>query len=114
MITWCLDFNNMRLFMFATIRSITEQVLRCWLAVCLFFSPIYAAAQAGAPFTCDVVFYQMRNNGTQSLLVKFASVSSTVTPTAATPAINPTIAINSIGYNPVDNYIYGIRAQTAV
>jgi uncharacterized repeat protein (TIGR01451 family) len=77
--------------------------------------PQPAAAQAGAPFTCDVVFYQMRNQntGTGSLLIKFAAVSSSVTPTAATPAINTTIEINAIGYNPVDNYIYGIHSNGA-
>ena len=77
--------------------------------------PKNAAAQAGAPFTCDVVFYQMRNlnTGTGSLLIKFSAVSNSVTPTAATPAVNNTIEINSIGYNPVDNYIYGIRADSA-
>lgn len=80
---------------------------------CLMLLPKIAFAQAGAPFTCDVVFYQMRNNGANSLLVKFASVSSTVTPTAALPAIQA-ININAIGYNPVDNYIYGLRQQTAI
>jgi uncharacterized repeat protein (TIGR01451 family) len=54
-----------------------------------------------------------QNTGTGSLLIKFAAVSSSVTPTAATPAVNTTIEINAIGYNPVDNYIYGIRADSA-
>lgn len=83
-----------------------------WLSI---FAPTKAHAQAGPPFTCDVVFYQMRNQGTGtgSLLIKFASVSSTVTPTAATPAVNTTIEINALGYNPVDNYMYGIRADSA-
>lgn len=72
--------------------------------------PQQAVAQ-GAPFTCDVVFYQLRSNngGNNSILVKFAAVSSTVTPTAAiSTAFNPTL--NAIGYNPVDNYIYAISA----
>ena len=81
-------------------------------AACFMMIPKVATAQAGAPFTCDVVFYQMRNSGANSLLVKFASVSATVTPTAAISAIQA-ININSIGYNPVDNYIYGLRQQTA-
>ncbi|CAN5624732.1 hypothetical protein BH11PSE7_BH11PSE7_36420 [soil metagenome] len=63
---------------------------------------------AGAPFTCDVVFYQMRNVGNTSLPVKFAAVNATVTPTAVYTTIQGT-ALNSIGYNPVDNYMYGIR-----
>jgi uncharacterized repeat protein (TIGR01451 family) len=85
------------------------------LALLWLMLPQQVLAQAGAPFTCDVVFYQMRNQntGTGSLLIKFAAVSNSVTPTAATPAVNTTIEINAIGYNPVDNYIYGIRADSA-
>jgi uncharacterized repeat protein (TIGR01451 family) len=86
-----------------------------WVILLLSLLPSHSFAQAGAPFTCDVVFYQMRNQqtGTGSLLIKFAAVSSSVTPTAATPAVNTSIEINAIGYNPVDNYIYGIRADSA-
>ncbi len=71
--------------------------------------PTPATAQ-GAPFTCDVVFYQLRsdNGNNNTIFVKFAAVSSSVTPTAALPtAVTPTL--NALGYNPVDNYLYAIQ-----
>ncbi len=76
--------------------------------------PALAQAQtSGPPFTCDVVFYQMRNVGSNSLPIKFTAVNATVTPTAVYTAVRGT-NVNSIGYNPVDNYIYGLRAYTGV
>jgi len=74
--------------------------------------PALVQAQ-GAPFTCDVVFYQMRNLGSpnRSLPIKFAAVNASVTPTAVYTATQTT-QINAIGYNPVDNYMYGIGATT--
>ncbi len=87
-------------------------VLLRWCALACLLVPALAQAQiAGSPFTCDVVFYQMRNLGANSLPIKFAAVNATVTPTAVYTAVRGTL-INSIGYNPVDNYIYGIRAAT--
>lgn len=71
------------------------------------FSPAAHAEPPGPPFNCDVVFYQMRNTGGNSQLVKFASVGATITPTAVFTAVKGT-TLNSIGYNPVDNFIYGI------
>ncbi len=71
--------------------------------------PTPATAQ-GAPFTCDVVFYQLRsdNGNNNTIFVKFAAVSSAITPTAALPtAVAPTL--NALGYNPVDNYLYAIQ-----
>jgi uncharacterized repeat protein (TIGR01451 family) len=79
-----------------------------WACMVLLASPVQAQ---GSPFTCDVVFYQMRNSGANSLVVKFQSVSATVTPTAVYAAPIAT-NINSIGYNPVDNYIYGLLSAT--
>ncbi len=79
-------------------------MLLVWVCMVLMASPVQAQ---GSPFTCDVVFYQMRNVGANSLLVKFQAVSTTVTPTAVYSAAIGT-NINAIGYNPVDNYIYGI------
>lgn len=60
-----------------------------------------------------MVFYQMRNLNTpnRSLPIKFAAVNATVTPTAVYTATQTT-QINAIGYNPVDNYIYGLAAAT--
>ncbi|MDB5964467.1 MAG: hypothetical protein JWQ72_967 [Polaromonas sp.] len=66
----------------------------------------------GGPFNCDVVFYQVRDISPNSLLLKFASVSSTVTPTSVYSASQPTM-LNSLGYNPVDNYMYALRSSGA-
>jgi uncharacterized repeat protein (TIGR01451 family) len=92
------------------------QLIRRLLALlalaCMLVPAAVNAQVAGAPFTCDVVFYQMRNVGNNSLPVKFAAVNATVTPTAVYTTVQGT-PINSLGYNPVDNYMYGIRA-TAV
>ena len=79
---------------------------------CLFGAAGEAMAQALVPFTCDVVFYQIRNKNAgaanaQSLIVKFAAVNPTVTPTAVYTATQ-SVTINAIGYNPVDNFMYGI------
>lgn len=71
--------------------------------------PAAMAQVAGAPFTCDVVFYQVRNAGGQSQVVRFASINSTVTPTGVYSALQ-NVQLNSIGYNPVDNYVYGIQS----
>ena len=75
---------------------------------CLLLPAVTHAQTAGAPFTCDVVFYQMRNIGNNSLPVKFAAVNATVTPTAVYTTVQGT-GLNSLGYNPVDNYMYAIR-----
>lgn len=79
------------------------------LGLLAFAVPFEAAQAQGAPFNCDVVFYQMRNAGGQSQLVKFSSVGPTVTPTGVYGALQPT-TLNAIGYNPVDNYIYGLSS----
>lgn len=78
----------------------------CWLLLC--FASCTAWAQGG-PFNCDITFYQVRSGGTDSVLLKFPSVSATVTPTAvySGSGIQPQ-SLNAIGYNPVDNYIYGL------
>ncbi len=91
-------------------------MLRVCLALCvLLVAGLYAspssAQVAGSPFTCDVVFYQMRNKGATSQIVKFVSVSASVTPTAVYAATQ-SLAINALGYNPVDNYMYGIQVAT--
>jgi uncharacterized repeat protein (TIGR01451 family) len=81
---------------------------RTLLRLTWFLLPACALAQtAGAPFTCDVVFYQVRNTAPNSLVVKFASVNSTVTPTAVYTTVKGT-QLNALGYNPVDNYMYGL------
>ncbi len=63
----------------------------------------------GSAFTCDVVFFQIRNKATpESMLFRFSSVSGTVTPTAVWTN-TATVNVGGIGYNPIDNFIYGIR-----
>ncbi len=69
------------------------------------------AAAQGSPFNCDVVFYQVKNTATVSQIVKFAAVSSTVTPTGVYTAAQAT-QLNSMGYNAADNYLYAITAAT--
>jgi uncharacterized repeat protein (TIGR01451 family) len=98
-----------------SLRSFVRARLLGWvygIGLLMALLPQMAQAQAGPPFTCDVVFYQMRNlaAGDASLLIKFAAVSPTVTPTSVFTTTK-TEEINAIGYNPVDNYIYGIRSN---
>jgi Domain of unknown function DUF11 len=93
-----------------------HQLLRSLGGVAGFFMAMmlavpHAAAQ-GLNFNCDVVFYQVKNTTTVSQIVKFASVSGTITPTGVYAATK-TPQMNSIGYNAVDNFIYGISAVTA-
>lgn len=78
----------------------------------LFMALLLAAPQAaaqGSPFNCDVVFYQVKNKTGVSQIVKFTSISATATPTAVYAANQGTL-INSMGYNAVDNYLYGLNA----
>lgn len=70
------------------------------------------ASAQGLNFNCDVVFYQVKNTTTVSQIVKFSSVGSTVTPTGVY-ATTRTPQMNSIGYNAVDNFMYGISSVTA-
>ncbi len=79
--------------------------------------PSQAHAQ-GSPFTCDVVFYQIRNPGTSgftgvSQIFSYSTISGSVAP-------NPVFAtpqgrrLNALGYNPVDNYMYALDASGTV
>jgi uncharacterized repeat protein (TIGR01451 family) len=61
----------------------------------------------GAPFTCDVVFYQIRNTGTESQVFGYAAINNTTTPVAVYGAAQ-NVRLNALGYNPVDNYMYGL------
>ena len=84
---------------------------------CLFATPSLAQ---GLSFNCDVVFYQVRDHsaaggfGASSAIFKFGKVDSTVTPTALYGSVTQTIQLNGLGYNPVDNYMYGLLAATGV
>lgn len=91
-----------------------HHVLRGW-GLCVAFlltlvGVVPMAAAQGSPFNCDVVFYQVKNKGGVSQIVKFTSISATSTPTAVYPA-NQSTTINSMGYNAVDNYLYGLNAN---
>ncbi len=79
--------------------------------------PMQAQAQ-GAPFTCDVVFYQIRNPnnagfGTESQIFGYPTINSSTAPTPvyATPPIG---RLNGLAYNPVDNYMYALDATGGV
>ena len=65
-----------------------------------------AFAQAGAPFTCDAIFYQTRGNGTNTLLLKFATIGGA--PVSVYPALLGT-SLNGLGYNSADNFMYAIQ-----
>ena len=70
------------------------------------------AAAQGSPLNCDVVFFQVKNNSGVSQIVKFASVSGTVTPTGIYEATQAPV-LNSMGYNAADNYLYAVTAVQA-
>jgi uncharacterized repeat protein (TIGR01451 family) len=83
--------------------------------VAVFMALLVVAPQAaaqGSPFNCDVVFYQVKNTTTVSQIVKFASVSGTITPTGVYAGTQPT-QLNSLGYNAVDNYMYALSSVTS-
>lgn len=84
--------------------------LRTLALVAAVWLPGTGAIAQGSPFNCDVVFYQVRN-ASGSILLRFPSVSATVTPTAVYSSTQ-TVLLNAVGYNPVDNYMYGIQAVT--
>jgi uncharacterized repeat protein (TIGR01451 family) len=73
-------------------------------------TPLHAQT-AGAPFTCDVVFYQIRNDSsgtTASNVFGFPVINNTVTPINVYSSDRTNVELNAIGYNPVDNYMYGL------
>ncbi len=70
--------------------------------------PTAWAQIAGAPFTCDVVFYQVRNPSTNFQIFGYPTINSGVTPTAIYPA-DKALQLNALGYNPADNYMYALR-----
>ncbi|MBS7807804.1 DUF11 domain-containing protein [Variovorax sp. PCZ-1] len=82
------------------------------------WAAISQAHAQGSPFTCDVVFYQIRNPNnagftTVSQIFSYAAINSSTAPTPeyATP---PTGRLNALGYNPVDNYMYALDAGAGV
>jgi uncharacterized repeat protein (TIGR01451 family) len=79
----------------------------------MFVQPVWAQ---GAPFTCDVVFYQVRNPNsaltTQSQIFSYSTINGSTSPNAVygTPPVG---RLNALGYNPVDNYMYAIDSSGA-
>ena len=79
------------------------------LAMAGVFQQQAAFAQAGASFTCDSIFYQVRSNGTNTLLLKFATIGGT--PASVYPALLG-VSLNALGYNSADNFMYAIQTGT--
>jgi uncharacterized repeat protein (TIGR01451 family) len=67
------------------------------------------AQVAGSPFTCDVVFYQVRNPGSSFQIFGYPSINSSLTPTAIYSADKTGLQLNALAYNPVDNYMYALQ-----
>jgi hypothetical protein len=74
-----------------------------------------AAAQAGTPFRCDSTYYVMRNDANQER----AELGRVVFPAPGSSGASidwfnsSPLRYNAIGYNHVDNYVYGIVAGSA-
>jgi uncharacterized repeat protein (TIGR01451 family) len=101
-------------------RACHGRIFLAWMLHCFILMammPTLAQAQ-GAPFTCDVVFYQVRNPNTtgfttQSQLFSYLNINNTTAPNAVfgTPPVG---RLNALGYNPVDNYMYALDASGGV
>ena len=67
---------------------------------------------AQTPFVCDATLYQSINVGPDFILYEVDTTTGSFTEIANLTANGLTTGINSIGYNPLDNYIYGILPNT--
>ena len=105
-------------------RSLLRSLLHsCMLVVCVvanLASPVWAQTPtpAGAPFYCDAQFYQTRsdiNGGATTntgYLVRYPTLSTTPNNVyGGTTAFTP--AVNALGFNPRDNYLYAVGINTA-
>ncbi len=75
--------------------------------------PSRAQAQAGAPFFCDAQFYQIRSNNTSNntYLVRYPTFTTAPNnPYGGATALTP--ALNSLAFNPRDNYLYALGVDT--
>jgi hypothetical protein len=72
-------------------------------------APLALAQIVGSPFTCDVVFYQVRNPGTTHQIFGYPTINSGLAPTAIYAADKAGLNLNALAYNPVDNYMYAIQ-----
>jgi large repetitive protein len=74
-----------------------------------------AAARAGAPFRCDSTYYLMRNDTARERV----DLGRVIFPTPGSTGArvdwfsSSALRYNAIGYNHVDNYIYGIASGSA-
>jgi uncharacterized repeat protein (TIGR01451 family) len=107
---------------FFAMRSLTKLIIFCrgaiaklLLGVALVGSAPFAWAQVvGSPFTCDVVFYQVRNPGTAHQIFGYPTINSGLAPTAIYAADKTNLNLNALAYNPVDNYMYGLGVTATV
>jgi uncharacterized repeat protein (TIGR01451 family) len=92
------------------IRYFGSAVAKLLLGTALISSAPLALAQiVGSPFTCDVVFYQVRNPGTAHQIFGYPTINSGLAPTAIYAADKAGLNLNALAYNPVDNYMYAIQ-----
>ena len=96
-----------------------------WFRLCVLGLSALASLPAwsqGAPFVCDTVFRQVRSSATQYLMVQFPSVGTTPVASSPTTAALRSVTnsaggnagLNSIGWSPIDNYIYGLSNSGGV
>ena len=95
----------------------------CMLVACVLaslVSPVSAQTPtpAGAPFYCDAQFYQTRSDvaggatTNTGYLVRYPTLTSTPNNVyGGTTAFTP--AVNALGFNPRDNYLYAVGVNTA-
>ena len=95
----------------------------CALVMCVLTNlsqPVWAQTPtpAGAPFYCDAQFYQIRSDiaggatTNTGYLVRYPTLSATPNNVyGGTTAFTP--ALNALGFNPRDNYLYAVAINTA-
>ena len=87
------------------------KLVRCVLAALLVVAGLAssALAQSSLPtFTCQADAFNL--SGNPSSLQRFDPATRSV---LSDIPLSPAVAVNSIGYNPLDNYIYGLVANNA-
>lgn len=81
---------------------------RCWWVVALFLAGLGQQAQAQSFGGCDARMFLDQTNGTATLSTLY-SVGYASTPFTYTVLGSSAQARNGMGYNPLDNFIYGIE-----
>jgi uncharacterized repeat protein (TIGR01451 family) len=81
----------------------------------LAMAQVAVPATAGSPFFCDARFYQIRTDSTNTYLVRYPSLTAGATPDNPYPGSNFIgVALNSLGFNPRDNYLYALSFNTGL